>query len=123
MMAAVEDTFVEEAKAQLETNFFGVLRVCRAVLPVLRAGSSGYIGNIGNISSLAGIVWLPFSGLYRASKFALEGMSESLRLETRPFGIHVVLVEPGDFRTQITAKRYVAEASQNGAYLTPDLNT
>jgi NAD(P)-dependent dehydrogenase (short-subunit alcohol dehydrogenase family) len=59
MMAAVEDAFVEEAKAQLETNFFGVLRVCRAVLPVLRAGSSGYIGNI---SSLAGIVWLPFSG-------------------------------------------------------------
>jgi NAD(P)-dependent dehydrogenase (short-subunit alcohol dehydrogenase family) len=78
-MAEVEDTFVEEAKAQLETNFFGVLRVCRAVLPVLRPGSS-----IGNISSLAGIVWLPFSGLYRASKFALEGMSESLRFETRP---------------------------------------
>jgi len=82
------------------------------VLPVLRAGSGGYIGNI---SSLAGIVGLPFSGLYCASKFALEGTSESLRLETRPFGIHVVLVEPGDFRTQITAKRYVAEASQNGA--------
>ena len=85
------------------------------MLPALRAGNGGYIVNIG---SLADIVGLPFSGLYCASKFALEGMSESLRLETRPFGIHVVLVEPGDFRTQITAKRCVAEASQNSAYRT-----
>lgn len=81
------------------------------MLPALRAGSGGYIVNIG---SLADIVGLPFSGLYCASKFAREGMSESLRLETRPFGINVVLVEPGDFRTQITAKRCVTEASQNG---------
>jgi NAD(P)-dependent dehydrogenase (short-subunit alcohol dehydrogenase family) len=85
------------------------------VLPALRAGNGGYIVNI---SSLADIVGLPFSGLYCASKFALEGMSESLRLETRPFGIHVVLVELGDFRTQITAKRCVAEASQNSPYRT-----
>ena len=85
------------------------------MLPALRAGNGGYIVNIG---SLADIVGLPFSGLYCASKFAREGMSESLRLETRPFGIHVVLVEPGDFRTQITAKRCVAEASQNSAYRT-----
>jgi short-subunit dehydrogenase len=60
------------------------------VLPALRAGNGGYIVNI---SSLADIVGLPFSGLYCASKFALEGMSESLRLETRPFGIHVILLE------------------------------
>lgn len=85
------------------------------MLPALRAGNGGYIVNIG---SLADIVGLPFSGLYCARKFAREGMSESLRLETRPFGIHVVLVEPGDFRTQITAKRCVAEASQNSAYRT-----
>jgi NAD(P)-dependent dehydrogenase (short-subunit alcohol dehydrogenase family) len=85
------------------------------VLPALRAGNGGYIVNIG---SLADIVGLPFSGVYCASKFAREGMSECLRLETRPFGIHVVLVEPTDFRTQITAKRCVAEASQNSAYRT-----
>jgi short-subunit dehydrogenase len=72
------------------------------VLPALRAGNGGYIVNI---SSLADIVGLPFSGLYCASKFALEGMSESLRLETRPFGIHVVLVEPGDFRTMFQTRK------------------
>lgn len=81
------------------------------MLPALGAGNGSYIVNIS-------IVGLPFSGLYCARKFAREGMSESLRLETRPFGIYVVLVEPGDFRTQITAKRCVAEASQNSAYRT-----
>ena len=113
LMGAVEDTSLEEAKAQFDTNFFGALRVCRAALPALRASGGGYVINI---SSLAGIVGLPFSGLYCASKFALEGMSESLRHEARPFGIQVVLVEPGDFRTQTTAKRRVAAASQTSVY-------
>jgi NAD(P)-dependent dehydrogenase (short-subunit alcohol dehydrogenase family) len=114
LMGAIEDTSVEEAKAQLETNFFGVLRVCRAVLPIMRQQGNGYIVNI---SSLAGIVGLPFSGLYSASKFALEGMSESLRLETRRFGIRVVLVEPGDFRTNFPMARRLTQASSaNSAY-------
>lgn len=113
MMGAVEDTSIEEAKAQLETNFFGVLRVCRAALPVLRAAGGGHIVNI---SSLAGVVGLPFSGLYSASKFAVEGLSESMRLETRPFGIRVVLVEPGDFRTRTTANRRVTAAAEQGVY-------
>src|SRR5262249_23512447 len=67
LMGAIEDTSVEEAKAQLETNFFGVLRVCRTVLPIMRRQGGGYIINM---SSLAAIVGLPFSGLYSASKFA-----------------------------------------------------
>ncbi len=114
IMGSVEDTSIEEAKAQLETNFFGVLRVCRATLPILRRQGGGHIVNI---SSLAGIIGLPFSGLYSASKFALEGVSESLRMECRAFGIHVVLVEPGDFRTQITARRRTAQAAEtNDAY-------
>jgi NAD(P)-dependent dehydrogenase (short-subunit alcohol dehydrogenase family) len=114
LMGAIEDTSIEEAKAQMETNFFGVLRVCRAVLPIMRQQGSGHIINI---SSLAGIVGLPFSGLYSASKFALEGMTEALRLETRNFGIRVVLVEPGDFRSNFSTARRMTEASAlNGAY-------
>ena len=113
-MGAVEDTSVAEARAQLETNFFGALRVCRAVLPLMRAQGGGHIVNI---SSLAGVLGLPFSGLYSASKFALEGMSESLRWEARRFGIRVVLIEPGDFRTQLPAVRRQAAAAQtNDAY-------
>lgn len=113
LLGAVEDTEISEAKALFETNFFGILRVCRATMPTLRASGGGYIVNIG---SLGGVVGLPFSGIYSASKFALEGMSESLRLEARPFGIHVVLVEPGDFRTQIMANRRLAASSQSGLY-------
>ncbi len=113
LMGAVEDTTIEEAKAQFETNFFGALRVCRAALPALRASGGGCIINI---SSLAGVVGLPYSGLYSASKFALEGVSESLRLEVRPFGVNVVLVEPGDFKTQTTAKRRVAASSHSSLY-------
>jgi short-subunit dehydrogenase len=108
LMGAVEDTTIEEAKAQLETNFFGVLRVCREILPVMRAHGGGHVINI---SSLGGVVGLPFSGLYSASKFALEGLSEAVRLETSRFGIRVVLIEPGDFRTNFTAMRRMTRAS------------
>ncbi|HYL97817.1 MAG TPA: SDR family oxidoreductase [Blastocatellia bacterium] len=106
LMGSVEETSLEEARAQMETNFFGVLRVCGAVLPLMRSQGSGYIINI---SSLAGVLGLPFSGLYSASKFAVEGMTESLRLETKRHGIRVVLIEPGDFRTQLPANRRIAE--------------
>jgi NAD(P)-dependent dehydrogenase (short-subunit alcohol dehydrogenase family) len=114
LMGAVEDTSTDEAKAQLETNFFGVLRVCRTVLPIMRQQGGGYVINI---SSLAAIVGLPFSGLYSASKFALEGLTESLRLETWRCGIRVVLVEPGDFRTNFpTARRFTRASAGNGTY-------
>lgn len=105
---AIEDTSMEEARAQMETNFFGVLRVCRAIAPVLRAQGHGHLVTI---SSLAGILGLPFSGLYSASKFALEGLHESLRFELRPFGVRVVLIEPGDFDTALPANRRRTQAS------------
>ncbi len=98
----IEETTLAEAQAQFETNFFGTLRVCQAVLPGMRARRSGLIINIG---SLAGIIALPYQGFYSASKFAVEGLSEALRMEVRQFGIHVVLVEPADFRTDFTARR------------------
>jgi len=103
----VEETSIDEAKAIFETNLFGVLRVCRAVLPTMRQRGGG---TIINISSLGGRIGLPFQGLYSATKFALEGMSEALRMEARPFGIHVVLVEPGDFRTGFTDHRRTVAA-------------
>lgn len=111
---AVEDTSVKEALDLFQTNFFGSLRVCRAVLPLFRALGKG---TIVNVSSLGGRIGLPFQGLYSASKFALEGLTEALRMEVRPFGVRVVLVEPGDFRTGFTAHRQRAAAAQtNDAY-------
>ena len=114
LAGAVEDTSLEEAKSQFEVNFFGVLRVCRAVLPILREQRSGYIVNIG---SIGGLVAIPYQGLYSASKFALEGLTESLRLEARTFGVNVVLIEPGDHRTSLTVNRVrTAESQTNPVY-------
>lgn len=108
IMGAVEDTSLDEAKWQMETNFFGVLRLCRAVLPHMRRQGHGYIVNI---SSLSGLFGTPFSGLYSASKFAVEGLTETLRYETRRFGVRAVLVEPGDHASQLAATRRIARAA------------
>ncbi|PPE72318.1 short-chain dehydrogenase/reductase [Solimonas fluminis] len=110
---SVEDTSIAEAQEQLDANFFGVLRVCQAVLPTLRRQGSGCIVNI---SSMGGLVSIPFQGLYSASKFAVEGMTESLRMELRPLGIRVAMIEPGDFRTGFTAERRMAAAAAQGPY-------
>lgn len=99
---AVENTSIDEAKQQFETNFFGTLRVCQQALPVLRRQKHGLIVNV---SSLGGLVAIPFQGLYSASKFAVEGMTEALRMEVAPFGVKVVLIAPGDFATGFTAQR------------------
>ena len=99
---AIEDTTSAEALSQFETNFFGAHRVCRAVLPHLRAQQAG---TIINMSSLAGRIPLPFQGFYSATKFAIEAYTEALRMEVRPFGIRVSMIEPGDFATSFTANR------------------
>ena len=105
---AIEDTTVAEARAQFETNFFGMHRVCRAVLPHLRARGAG---RIVNVSSLGGLVSVPFQALYCASKFAVEAYTEALRMEVKPFGIRVAMIEPGDFATGFTARRRMTAAS------------
>jgi NAD(P)-dependent dehydrogenase (short-subunit alcohol dehydrogenase family) len=109
---SVEDTSIDEARELFETNFFGMLRVCQAVLPHLRERRAG---TIVNVSSLAGLIAQPFVGMYCATKFAVEGATEALRMEVRPFGIHVVLIEPGDTRTAFTANRRRTQASQGAS--------
>jgi NAD(P)-dependent dehydrogenase (short-subunit alcohol dehydrogenase family) len=111
---AVEETSPQEAMAQLDTNFFGVHRVCRAVLPIMRRQKGGVIINI---SSLAGLLAVPFQAFYSASKFAMEGLTEALRMEVKPFGIRVALIEPGDFKTEFpTNRRNTVEAEKSSVY-------
>jgi NAD(P)-dependent dehydrogenase (short-subunit alcohol dehydrogenase family) len=94
---AVEEVPVAEAQAQFETNYFGVARMTAAVLPGMR---QRHTGHLITISSLTGLVAVPFWGHYNASKFAVEALMETLRHEARPFGIRVVLVEPGPIKTR-----------------------
>jgi NAD(P)-dependent dehydrogenase (short-subunit alcohol dehydrogenase family) len=108
-----EETSVQDVQAQFGTNLFGVFSVTRAVLPVMRAARKG---RIFNVSSSAGMRGLAFGSLYCASKFALEGFSESLAQEVAPFGIRVVIVEPGPFRTEFLS----AESIRFGAHAVAD---
>ena len=96
---ALEETSIEEAKQQFDTNFFGVLRVTNAVLPGMRQG--GY-GRIVNISSVLGFLPAPYQGMYAASKHALEGYTETLDHEIRRFGVRAMLIEPAYTKTKIT---------------------
>ena len=95
-LAAVEEGEDADIRAMFDTNFFGLAAMTRAVLPVMRAQKSGAIVNI---SSMGGFIGFPGSGYYAATKFAVEGLSESLSKEVAPFGIRVLIVEPGPFRT------------------------
>ena len=95
-LAAVEEGDDADIRAMFETNFFGVAALTRAVLPLMRAQNSGAVVNV---SSMGGFIGNPGSGYYAATKFALEGLSEALSKEVAPFGIKVLIVEPGPFRT------------------------
>ena len=94
---ALEDVPIEEARRQFEVNVFGLARLTQLVLPSMRAQRSG---RIINVSSIGGKFYEPLGAWYHATKFAVEGLSDSLRLELRPFGIHVVVIEPGTIRTE-----------------------
>ncbi len=105
LSGALEETTIDEATGQFDTNFLGVLRMIKAALPIMRKQNEG---QIINISSLAGLVGIPFMGMYSASKFALEGYSESLRHEVKPFNIHVSMVEPSFLKTPMMNARQLA---------------
>ena len=93
---------VDKAKQQFEVNFFGVVRMCSTVIPQMLKNKSGLVINI---SSLAGLFGLPYQSMYVASKYAVEGYSESLRMELRKSGIKIVTINPGDFKTEFTGSR------------------
>ncbi|HZD81286.1 MAG TPA: SDR family oxidoreductase [Nitrososphaeraceae archaeon] len=107
---AFEDLSMDEIKAQYETNVFGLIRVTQAVLPIMRRQKSG---TIVNISSGAGRFGFPVSSAYVSTKFAVEGLSESMSYELEPFGIKVVLVEPGVIKTNFVDGMVIARKSQD----------
>jgi NAD(P)-dependent dehydrogenase (short-subunit alcohol dehydrogenase family) len=112
---AVEDVPLEEARRQFEVNLFGAARLIQLVLPGMRERHSG---TIINITSMGGKIYTPFGAWYHGTKFALEAVSDCLRLETKPFGIDVVVIEPGGIRTEWSgiAAAHLRETSGHGAY-------
>lgn len=108
----VEEVDMEAWRRQMETNFFGLIAVTKAVLPVMRTQRSGLIINVSSVSGLTGF---PGYAPYAASKFAVEGFSESLRQEMLSYGVRVVLVEPGSFRTPIWGKGIAGIHSPEGS--------
>jgi NAD(P)-dependent dehydrogenase (short-subunit alcohol dehydrogenase family) len=106
LMGASEETTLPQAKSLFEANFFGAVRVVNAVLPVMREQGSG---QIINVSSLAGLVAWPFDGAYCATKYALEGYTESLLYEVKPFNIRVSIVEPDFFKSDFVNSMQVAD--------------
>lgn len=113
LCGAIEDTTVAEAQWQMDTNFFGPVRVIRAVLPHMRRQGNG---RIITVSSLAGIAALPYQPYYSASKFALEALNESLRLELSGSGIDSTTINPGDFKTGFTAARIFSDGARSGLH-------
>ncbi len=111
----LEEIPLEEIKNNFETNVFGPVEIMKAVLPQMRLQNSGLIINI---TSIAGYMGLPFRSIYSSSKGALELITESLRMETKRFGIHITNVAPGDFATDIASRRFHAPIQKGSAYET-----
>lgn len=112
---AIETVSMEEARRQIEVNVFGLARLTQLVLPIMRAQHGG---RIVNVASVAGRICLAYGGWYHVSKYAVEALSDSLRIEAKPFGIDVVLIEPGAIRTDwgIIAAEHLVESSKDTVY-------
>ena len=116
LVGAFEDLSVEEIKSQFETNIFGVIRLTQQVLPIMRKQKSG---KIVNVSSGAGRIGFPGMSAYVSSKFALEGLSESMSYELEPFGIKVVIIEPGVIRTNFKKNSVMSKKSLDNSSISP----
>lgn len=112
---AIEDVPMDEARRQFDVNLFGMARLIQLVTPEMR---KNHYGKIVNISSMGGKIWTKFGGWYHATKFAVEGFSDCLRMELAPFGIDVVVVEPGGIKTDwgLIAAKHLRETAKGGAY-------
>lgn len=108
----LEEVSEAEIKSVFETNVFGLWRTTKAALPLLRKSK----GFVVNISSLAGVIALPFRGVYSASKFAVEALTESLSMEVSPFGVKVLLIQPGDLNTNINQNRAITKVDSSSVY-------
>lgn len=115
LYGALEDVPIEEARRQFEVNLFGLARLTQLVLPQMRAQRDGYVINV---SSMGGKIWEPLGSWYHASKFAVEGLSDSLRVEVAEFGIKVVIIQPGSIRSEWSgiAADQLEATSANTAY-------
>jgi NAD(P)-dependent dehydrogenase (short-subunit alcohol dehydrogenase family) len=111
----IETLPAEYIKLQMDTSFLGLVHLTRAVLPFMRRQGGGVIINF---SSIGGLMGLPFQAFYSAAKFAVEGFSEALRMEVRPFNIKVVVINPGDFHTNNSANRrnFLSPTDENDPY-------
>ena len=112
---AIETVPMEEARRQVEVNVFGLARLCQLVIPVMR--KQGY-GRIVNTASIAGRAVFYFGGWYHVTKYSVEALSDAMRMELKPFGIDVVMIEPGAIKTDwgIIAARHLAESTKDTAY-------
>ena len=110
LWGSVDDVSIDEFKAQFETNFFSIIRMIQEVAPIMREQKSGHIINI---SSIAGRIGFPISPAYISSKFALEGLSESLRFELMPFGVNVIIIEPGMIKTNFFEPMKLGKKAEN----------
>ena len=110
LWGCVEDVSINEFKAQFDTNFFSIIKLIQEVVPTMRKQGSG---TIVNVSSVVGRIGFPASPAYISSKFALEGLSESLRFELAPFGVNVVIIEPGVIKTNFMKNMKMAEKSES----------
>jgi NADP-dependent 3-hydroxy acid dehydrogenase YdfG len=113
MAGAVEDSEIIEILNVFNTNVAGMLRMCKVVLPIMRTQNSGHIINI---SSVGGLMGLPYRGIYSSSKSSVELISEAMSMEVMKFGVKVVLIEPGDFKTSINENRKVSQYAENSVY-------